>query len=149
MTIGGGSAVFGQATYTVLPGLKVTAGARYEEASEGLSFTTDGYFSGGTPPFTGSAKGHALTPKAVIAYDVSESTMVYASAGEGFRDGGVNRPVPVPLCSADLAGLGLTQAPTDYKSDKLWSYELGVRTRALQNSLVMTGALYDIRWNNI
>ena len=28
-------AVFGQATYTVLPGLKVTAGARYEEASEG------------------------------------------------------------------------------------------------------------------
>ena len=28
-------AVFGQVTYTVLPGLKVTAGARYEEASEG------------------------------------------------------------------------------------------------------------------
>ena len=45
--------------------------------------------------------------------------------------------------------MGLTQAPTDYKSDKLWSYELGVKTRALQNSLVMTGALYDIRWNNI
>ena len=41
---------------TVLPGLKVTAGVRYEEASEGLSFTTDGYYSGGTPPFAGSAK---------------------------------------------------------------------------------------------
>jgi len=133
----------------VLPGLKVTAGARYEEAAEGLSFVTAGYFGGGTPPFSNTANGHALTPKAVISYDVSESTMVYASAGEGFRDGGVNRPVPVPLCSADLAGLGLTQAPTDYKADKLWSYELGVKTRALQNSLVMTGALYDIRWNNI
>jgi iron complex outermembrane receptor protein len=142
-------AVFGQATYTVLPGLKLTAGARYEEANEDLSFTTDGYFAGGTPPFSSSTKGHALTPKAVIAYDVSESTMVYASASEGFRDGGVNRPVPVPLCSADLAGLGLTQAPTDYKSDKLWSYELGVKSRALQNSIVMTGALYDIRWNDI
>jgi len=142
-------AVFGQVTYTVLPGLKVTAGARYEEANEDLSFVTDGYFGGGTPPFSSSARGHALTPKAVIAYDVSESTMVYASAAEGFRDGGVNRPVPVPLCSADLAVLGLSQAPTDYKSDKLWSYELGVKTRALQNSVVMTGALYDIRWNNI
>jgi len=142
-------AVFGQATYTVLPGLKVTAGARYEEASEGLSFVTDGYFSGGTPPFANTATGHALTPKGVISYDVSDSTMVYASAGEGFRDGGVNRPVPIPLCSADLAGLGLTQAPADYKADKLWSYELGVKTRALQNSVVMTGALYDIRWNNI
>jgi outer membrane receptor protein involved in Fe transport len=142
-------AVFGQVTYTLLPGLKVTAGARYEEASEDLSFTTDGYFGGGTPPFASSAKGHALTPKAVIAYDVSASTTVYASAAEGFRDGGVNRPVPIPLCSADLAGLGLTQAPTDYKSDKLWSYELGVKSRALQNSIVMTGALYDIRWSNI
>jgi iron complex outermembrane receptor protein len=142
-------AVFGQATYTLLPGLKATVGARYEEASEDLSFTTAGYFGGGTPPFASSAKGHALTPKAVLAYDVSDTTMVYASAGEGFRDGGVNRPVPIPLCSADLAGLGLTQAPSDYKSDKLWSYELGVKSRALQNSLVMTGALYDIRWNNI
>ncbi len=142
-------AVFGQLTYTLLPGLKVTAGARYEEADEDLSFITDGYFGGGTPPYSSAAKGHALTPKAVISYDVSDSTMLYASAGEGFRDGGVNRPVPVPLCSADLAGLGLTQAPPDYKSDKLWSYELGVKSRALQNSVVMTGALYDIRWTNI
>jgi iron complex outermembrane recepter protein len=142
-------AVFGQVTYTLLPGLKVTAGARYEEANEDLSFVTAGYFGGGTPPFSSGAKGHALTPKAVIAYDVSASTMVYASAAEGFRDGGVNRPVPIPLCSADLAGLGLTQAPPDYKSDKLWSYELGVKSRALENSIVMTGALYDIRWNDI
>jgi outer membrane receptor protein involved in Fe transport len=142
-------AVFGQVTYTLLPGLKATVGARYEEANEDLSFVTAGYFGGGTPPFSNGAKGHALTPKAVLAYDVSDSTMVYASAAEGFRDGGVNRPVPIPLCSADLAGLGLTQAPPDYKSDKLWSYELGVKSRALENSLVMTGALYDIRWNNI
>jgi outer membrane receptor protein involved in Fe transport len=142
-------AVFGQATYTVLPGLKVTAGARYEEANEDLSFVTDGYFGGGTPPFSSSAKGHALTPKGVISYDVSGSTMVYASAAEGFRDGGVNRPVPVPLCSADLAGLGLAQAPGDYKSDKLWSYELGLKSRALHDSVVMTGAVYDIRWNDI
>jgi iron complex outermembrane receptor protein len=142
-------AVFGQVTYTLLPRLKATVGARYEVAAEDLSFVTDGYFGGGTPPFSSSAKGHALTPKAVLAYDVTDSTMVYASAGEGFRDGGVNRPVPVPLCSADLAGLGLSQAPTDYKSDKLWSYEVGVKSRALQNSVVLTGAIYDIRWNNI
>jgi iron complex outermembrane receptor protein len=142
-------AVFGQLTYTVLPGLKATVGARYEEATEDLSFATAGYFGGGTPPFASSARGHALTPKAVLAYDVTDSTMVYASAAEGFRIGGVNRPVPIPLCSADLAGLGLTQAPTDYKSDKLWSYEVGIKSRVMQNSIVMTGAVYDIRWNDI
>jgi outer membrane receptor protein involved in Fe transport len=142
-------AVFGQVSHVVLPGLKLTAGARYEQSSEDLSFVTDGYFGGGTPPFANGAKGHALTPKAAISYELSEATLVYASAAEGFRDGGVNRPVPIPLCSADLAGLGLTQAPSDYKSDKLWSYELGIKSRADGNALVMTGALYDIRWNDI
>jgi len=142
-------AAFGQATYTVLPGLKVTVGARYEEASEDLSFVTAGYFGGGTPPFASSANGHALTPKAAVAYDISDSTMVYASAAKGFRDGGVNRPVPIPLCSADLAGLGLTQAPPSYKSDSLWSYEVGLKTRGLHDSVVMSAALYDIHWNDI
>ena len=142
-------AAFGQATFTILPGLKVTAGARYEQATEDLAFSTSGYLSGGTAPFSGGARGHALTPKGVIAYDVSASTLIYASAAEGYRDGGVNRPVPVPLCSADLAGLGLRQAPTQYKSDKLWSYELGVKSRTLGDSLVVNGAVYDIRWSDI
>jgi iron complex outermembrane recepter protein len=142
-------AVFGQATYSITPQLKVTAGARYEKASEDLSFTSAGYFSSGDGPFYSSATGSKTTPKGVISYDVSESTMVYASAAEGFRIGGINRPVPVPLCSGDLASLGLTQAPNSYKSDSLWSYEVGAKTRALQNTLSVSGSVFDIRWNNI
>jgi len=142
-------AIFGQATYKLGPDLKLTAGARYEKATEDLAFNTNGYFAGGTPPFSGAANGSATTPKAVISYDLSPTSMIYASAAEGYRDGGVNRPVPVPLCSADLATLGLTQAPEMYKSDKLWSYEVGAKGRALQDSLVLSGALFDIRWNNI
>jgi iron complex outermembrane receptor protein len=140
---------FGQATYRILPNLKLTAGVRYEKANEDLSFDSEGYFSGGTPPFTGSARGHAVTPKVALSYELTPSSMVYASAAEGYRDGGVNRPVPVPICSADLASLGMTQAPGSYKSDKLWSYELGAKTRALQDSLSISGALFDIRWTNI
>lgn len=143
------AAVFGQATYEPLPGLRLTAGARYEKAKESLSFNTAGYFAGGTPQYSGDATGSATTPKVAASYAITDKTMVYASAAEGYRDGGVNRPVPVPLCSDDLATLGLTQAPTSYKSDKLWSYELGAKSRALNDSLVMSAALFDIRWNNI
>jgi iron complex outermembrane recepter protein len=142
-------AIFGQVTYKLTPDLKLTAGARYEKATEDLAFYTTGYFAGGTPPFSGAANGSAVTPKATISYDLSPTSMIYASAAEGYRDGGVNRPVPIPLCSADLATLGLTQAPGMYKSDKLWSYEVGAKSRALQDSLVISGALFDIRWNNI
>jgi outer membrane receptor protein involved in Fe transport len=140
-------AVFGQATYQIISGLKVTAGARYERATEELSFNSLGYFASGAP-YEGSAKGYKTTPKAVISYEM-EKTMVYASAAEGFRDGGINRPVPVPLCSADLASLGLTQAPPAYKSDSLWSYELGAKSHALADAVSLSGSLFDIRWNNI
>ena len=97
-------ALFGQATYQILPGLKVTAGARYEKATEELSFNSLGYFASGAP-YSGSATGYKTTPKGVISYEFGK-TMIYASAAEGFRDGGINRPVPIPLCSADLASLG-------------------------------------------
>jgi iron complex outermembrane recepter protein len=140
-------AVFGQATYQILPGLKVTAGARYEKATEELSFNSLGYFASGAP-FSGSTTGYKTTPKGVISYEFGK-TMVYASAAEGFRDGGINRPVPVPLCSPDLATLGLTQAPPSYKADSLWSYEVGAKSRALSNALSVSGSLFDIRWNNI
>ncbi len=142
-------AVFGQLTYMPLPGLKLTTGARYEEATESLAFNTTGYFAGGTPPSSGTAHGNATTPRVAVSYEVTAETLVYATAAEGFRDGGVNRPVPIPLCSADLAQLGLTQAPPSYNSDKLWSYELGAKTRAFDSSLVLSAAAFDIRWNNI
>lgn len=141
-------AVFGQATYSLTPALKVTAGARYEKAEESLSFNSAGFFSGGDP-YSGGASGSKTTPKVAASYEISPDSMVYASATEGFRDGGINRPVPLPLCSGDLAGLGLTQAPGSYSSDHLWSYELGGKAHALNGSLSLSGALFDIRWNNI
>jgi outer membrane receptor protein involved in Fe transport len=99
-------------------------------------------------PYSGSSTGYKTTPKGVISYEIGK-TMIYASAAEGFRDGGINRPVPIPLCSADLASLGLTQAPPSYKADSLWSYELGAKSRPLSDRLSVSGSLFDIRWNNI
>jgi len=142
-------AVFGQVTYQPLAGLKLTAGARYERADEGLQFNTSGYFAGGTPPYSGDASGTATTPKVSVSYELTPDTLLYASAAEGYRDGGVNRPVPVPLCSNDLAQLGLTQAPPSYNADKLWSYELGAKTKEFNNALTLSGDVFDIRWNDI
>ena len=141
-------AVFGQATYELTPALKLTAGARYEKANESLSFSSAGFFSGGDP-FAGTAGGSKTTPKIAASYEIAPESMIYASAAEGFRDGGINRPVPIPLCSADLAGLGYSDSPGSYSADHLWSYEIGAKSRALNGSLSVSGALFDIRWNNI
>ena len=141
-------AVFGQATYRITHALKLTAGLRYEKASETLGFTSAGYFASG-PAYAGSAGGTASSPKAALTYQVNKQTIVYASAAKGYRDGGINRPVPVPLCSGDLAQLGLTQAPPSYKSDSLWSYELGTKTHTADGQTEFNGSVYDIVWTNI
>jgi outer membrane receptor protein involved in Fe transport len=140
-------AVFGQVNFKPIPELKLTAGARYEKATEELTFNSQGFFSSGEP-FSGTADGSKVTPRFSAAYDFGK-TMVYASAAEGFRDGGINRPVPVPLCSADLAGLGFSGSPPSYAADSLWSYELGAKSHALSDGINLSGALFDIRWNNI
>ncbi|HTQ21227.1 TonB-dependent receptor, partial [Mycobacterium sp.] len=140
-------AVFGQVNYKLLPNLKLTAGGRYEKATEDLAFNSLGFFASG-PPYSGSANGNKFTPRGAVSYELDRTT-IYASASEGFRDGGINRPVPEPLCSADLASLGFAHSPPSYNADSLWSYELGVKTRALGDGLSLSGALFDIRWNNI
>jgi len=140
-------AVFGQVNFKPTEHLKLTAGARYEKANESLSFTSLGFFSSGEP-YSGSATGSKMTPRFSVSYELGK-TLLYASASEGFRDGGINRPVPEPLCSADLAGLGFAHSPPSYAADSLWAYELGAKSRALGDALSLSGALFDIRWNNI
>ena len=139
-------AVFGQVNYQPLPGLKVTVGGRYEKSTEDLSFNSLGFFSSGEP-FSGSASGSKFTPRVALSYEAGKSTF-YVSASEGFRDGGINRPVPVPLCSGDLAQLGFKNSPPSYSADSLWSYELGTKSR-VGDSVSLSAALFDIRWNNI
>jgi outer membrane receptor protein involved in Fe transport len=140
-------AVFGQVNYQPLPGFKVTVGGRYEKSTEDLSFNSLGFFSSGEP-YSGSASGSKFTPRVALSYEAGKSTF-YVSASEGFRDGGINRPVPEPLCSGDLAQLGFKHSPPSYSADSLWSYELGAKSRALGNSVSLSAALFDIRWNNI
>ncbi len=140
-------AVFGQVSYMPLPGLKMTVGGRYEKSTEDLNFNSLGFFSSGEP-FAGSADGSKFTPRVALSYEIGKS-MIYASAAEGFRDGGINRPVPEPLCSGDLAQLGFAHSPPSYSADSLWSYELGAKSRVLDDTVSLSAALFDIRWNNI
>jgi iron complex outermembrane recepter protein len=60
--------------------------------------------------------------KSNLAYKLNESVFVYGQAASGFRPGGVNQAI------------GLATA-TPYLPDRLWTYEVGVKTRLLNDSL--------------
>jgi outer membrane receptor protein involved in Fe transport len=89
-----------------------------------------------------------VTPKFEIGYQADPDNLYYVSASKGYRVGGGDAPVPIPECTADLTSIGLTSTPTTYKSDSLWSYEVGAKNR-MANQLQLESSAYFIDWSNI
>ena len=135
-------AIFGEVSYDLSDALTATAGGRYYDFKETRSFTSGGIFAGGDNR-TDSTKSNGFTPRFLLSYDVSDGVTVNAQASKGFRLGGVNDPLNVPLCNAnDLALFGSFQ---DYDDETLWNYELGVKTQGRGFTFNAAGFYNDIK----
>ena len=145
-------AVFGEISYKITDRLKLTAGARYGKTSVHYDAFQTGPWAGGTVAATGDQSEKPFTPKFGISYDIDSRNMLYATAAKGFRVGGANKPIPVTndLCAAELDAFGLTPAVGPYKSDSVWSYEVGSKSNGLLNGrLQLYTSAYYIEWKNI
>lgn len=152
-------AVYGQLTYSATDQLDLTAGLRYFDWSERYHIYSAG-FEGTSPdavtgaPFgvpliinaNASAKG--VTPRFAAEYHLNEDVNIFAEVAKGFRYGGVNQPVPVLYCGANLAQNGLKEAPPSFGPDKLWSYTLGEKSTLFDKRLTLNVTGFYIDWYN-
>lgn len=149
---------FGEISVKLLESLQATVGVRVAR----VSYT--GQSEGGGPdgpgaPIFGDASGSEspVTPKAVLAWHPDRANLFYASAAKGFRVGGTNVDYGQTVaCGPDLLALGIVpgpdgalHSPTQYKSDSLWSYEVGGKNTFLNGLLQINSSLYTIDWRNI
>jgi len=119
-------AVFGEVSYDISDRLSATAGARYYDFTETRKFISGGLFANGDNR-SDDTKSDGVSPRFILSYDLSDNLTVNAQAAKGFRLGGVNDPLNLPLCSAsDAALFGSFQ---DYNDETLWNYELGVKSQ--------------------
>lgn len=107
-------AAFGQATYEVADGLKLTLGARYSSERKRnfdqflFDFTTP-YDPAASPPLTTlrrSKRFKSFTPRVAIDYQAAPDVLLYASWSEGFKAGTYN--------------LGQLQAPVEPEQVTAW-----------------------------
>jgi len=119
------TALFGEVTYTVNDRLDLTGGLRFYDFEETRVQTFDGIFAdGGTNRGTVSADGFA--PRLIASYALTEATDLNAQVSKGFRLGGINDPLNVPLCSPqDLVTFGGRET---WEDEELWNYEVGSKT---------------------
>ncbi len=142
------TAVFGEATIDLTSRLKMILGARGFENK--IDFT--GAQSGvavSPAQFAGNEVDRKVTPKASLQYELAPQKQLYATAAQGFRIGGVNT-FSDTLCASDLVAANLTPAQArSFKSDSLWSYEVGTKTSWLQRRLTVNAAVFDIEWSHV
>ncbi len=120
-------AVFGEFTYDVSDKLSATAGGRYYDYKEVRSFKTGGVFGNGDNQ-TDRTKSDGFNPRFLLSYKASDDVTINAQASKGFRLGGVNDPLNVPLCQgSDRDTFGSYQRFSD---ESLWNYEGGIKAQS-------------------
>jgi iron complex outermembrane receptor protein len=121
-------AVFGEGTYSVTDRFDVTGGLRYYNFDEDRVQTFDGDFAdAGTN--RGSTDASGVAPRVIASFKLSDTTRLNAQVSKGFRLGGINDPLNVPLCTPqDL----ITFSGRDsWKDETLWNYEIGAKSRIM------------------
>ena len=119
------TAVFGEASYNI-GRWTVTGGGRFYDFTEERRFTSGGLFANGDDQ-TDETSSQGFTPRILVSYEASDAVTFNAQAAQGFRLGGVNDPLNLPLCTPqDAAIFGGFQS---YEDETLWNYEAGVKSR--------------------
>jgi iron complex outermembrane receptor protein len=142
-------ALFAQASFLVLPKLKLTVGGRQSWARYGYDISEGGFLALGTPATDHrTGKEQPFIPKASLSYEASRQATVYATVSKGYRLGGVNSPLPTS-CGTSLQQFGITSTDGIYDSDSLWSYEGGAKLRLFNNRLSINASGFYIDWSSI
>jgi len=143
-------AVFGEGTLSVSDRFNLTGGLRYYDFSEDRDQVFDGIFgndNNGTSLVSvpGSTKADGFAPRLIASYKASDKTNLNAVASRGFRLGGINDPLNVPLCTpADLATFS---GRDSWDDETAWNYEVGSKSRVMggRGSFNVSAFYMDIR----
>lgn len=134
------SAYFGQITRKVMDGrLELTAGLRYfrDKVEQIENVANDG--DPNRPLIHDTQVFTAWTPRAVVSWHPSESSIVYASYSEGFRSG-FNQNANILVLYPDLPAA---------KPDKLHNYEVGTKGLLASGRLSYEVAVFYVDWQDI
>ena len=143
------SSVFGEASYYFTPALHATVGARYLRGDSTLDQKNGLYLAGAGNNGSSSLSARAFLPKYALTWEVDPANTVYTSVAKGFRLGGSNVFVPPTTCGPDLEANGIQNGPATYAPDSLWSYEVGSKSRLLNNRMSVNAAVFYVKWKNI
>ena len=144
------SALFGEATVRVTGRLDLTAGLRYYNFREDREQVFDGAFAhddNGTAVVSvpGSTEADGFAPRFIASFRPNERLTLNAQASKGFRLGGINDPLNVPICTPE--DLATFSGRDSWRDETAWNYEVGAKSQMMGGRLSLNLAAFymDIR----
>ncbi|MEJ8566292.1 TonB-dependent receptor [Elongatibacter sediminis] len=134
-------ALFGQAEYQLDERWTLIGGLRYTD--EEREFTYGGHVTGTGAPvpipfFNDKVSVNETTGKVGVDFRPNDDLLLYASVSRGFKGPGF--PATIAFSIPQLA---------PFESEKLTSYEFGLKSTLANNSLVFNAAAYYYDWEDM
>ena len=119
------TAAFFEITWTAGERLDLTAGARWYDYEETRSQVFDGLFAD-PGPTEGETSADGIAPRFIASFQAGENTQLNAQVSKGFRLGGINDPLNVPVCTPE--DLATFSGRDSWKDEELWNVEIGSKS---------------------
>jgi iron complex outermembrane recepter protein len=145
-------AFFGEGSFCLFPGIILTAGLRYYNWEDDKRQIFDGIFAQdntGTQLVenVGTTKADGVAPRFIATFQAGSQTNISAVVSKGFRLGGINDPLNIPLCSDnDLVVFG--NRPS-FDDETAWNYEVDIKNQLLGGKAYINAAGFYIDINDL
>ena len=129
--------LFGEVNWRFRPEWELTLGGRWYDIERSLD--TRGFFLFDSLDDGVRGDDQDFVPKLSLAWDTTDSVMIYALASKGFRGGQFNNAAARDVCGAKPV----------LDSDELWNYELGARAQSASGTATLNISAFHIDWTDI
>ncbi|MCY3927539.1 MAG: TonB-dependent receptor [Acidobacteria bacterium] len=119
------TAAFFEITWTASERVDLTAGARWYDYEESRAQLFDGLFAD-PGPTQGKTSADGIAPRFIASFQASENTQLNAQVSKGFRLGGINDPLNVPVCTPE--DLATFSGRDSWDDEELWNVEIGSKS---------------------
>lgn len=148
-TIAESKAAFGQASYEIAPGFKLTAGARYSHDLKSRVGQTVIIFPapiGTVPTQQNNAQRtfKKLTWRLGAEYDVGK-TLLYATVSTGYKAGGFNDGCQI----GTVPGCALSAGALYYEPEAVTAYEAGIKTRFANDVMRLNASVFHYDYKGL
>ena len=135
------TAFFGELSFDITDNISATVGGRYFENDSTLVGVVGWgpvLFGLNDTPVDAVYADNDSIYKFNVTWRMNDDSMVYFTASEGYRPGGLNRDPGLAVYGA-----------ADYTPDVLTNYEIGWKTTLMDGRMRLNGAIYQSDWQNV